>query len=101
MDDDRIRGMAQDLKGQVKEGIGNLTGDTKTQAEGYADQVGGTARRAWGQAKDTMRDAADSLQDRAGTIGEYIDETIHERPLTALLAAGAIGYVLSLLIHRR
>ncbi len=101
MDQDRITGAASELKGQVKEGIGNLTGDSKTQAEGYADQLSGATRRTIGQARDTLRDAADTLQDQAGSIGEYIDETIHERPLTALLAAGAIGYVLSLLIHRR
>ena len=101
MDQDRITGSANEIKGQVKEGFGNLTGDTKTQAEGYADQLGGAAQRTLGQARDTLRDAADSLQEQAGSIGEYIDETIHERPLTALLAAGAIGYVLSLLIHRR
>lgn len=101
MDSDRIGGTAQDFKGQVKEGIGNLTGDTKTQAEGYADQLGGTARRTIGQARDTLRDATGQLQAQASTIGDFIDETIHERPLTALLAAGGIGYILSLLIHRR
>ncbi len=101
MDEDRITGTAQELKGKVKEGVGNLAGDNKAQAEGYVDQLGGAAQRTLGQARDTLRDAADSLQEQAGSIGEYIDETIHERPLTALLAAGAIGYVLSLLIHRR
>ncbi len=101
MDEDRITGTAKDLKGQVKEGIGNVTGDTKTQAEGMADQATGTAQRALGQARDSLRDAADVVSDQASSIGEYLDETIHERPMTALLAAGAIGYVLGLLIHRR
>ena len=101
MDEDRITGTAKDLKGQVKEGIGNLTGDTKTQAEGYADQIGGIAQRTLGQARDALGDVGGNLQEQAETIGGYIDETIHERPLTALLTAGAIGYVLSLLIHRR
>ena len=101
MDSDRITGTAQDVKGQVKEGVGNLTGDKKTQGEGYVDQISGTAKRTLGQARDTIRDASGQLQEQASTIGDYIDETIHERPLTALLAAGAVGYVLSLLIHRR
>ncbi len=101
MDADRITGSATDLKGKVKEGIGDLTGDTKTQGEGYVDQISGVAQRAYGQAKDAIRDASGPLQDQAASIGDYIDETIHERPLTALLAAGAVGYVLSLLIHRR
>ena len=80
--------------------MGGLTGDSKTQAEGYVDQLSGSAKRTLGQARDTLRDASGQLQDQASSIGDYIDETIHERPLTALLAAGAIGYVLSLLIHR-
>ena len=101
MDENRISGTATDLKGQVKEGLGKVTGDTKTQAEGMADQASGTAQRALGQARDSLRDAADVVSDQASSIGEYLDETIHERPLTALLAAGAIGYVLGLLIHRR
>lgn len=101
MDENRITGTVNDLKGQVKEGIGHATGDTKTEAEGMADQFTGTAQRALGQARDSLRDAADVVSDQASSIGEYLDETIHERPLTALLAAGAIGYVLGLLIHRR
>ena len=101
MDEDRITGTAKDLKGQVKEGVGRFTGDDKTQAEVIAYQATGTAQRALGQARDSLRDAADVVSDQASSIGEYLDETIHERPLTALLAAGAIGYVLGLLIHRR
>ncbi len=101
MDQDRITGTADELQGKVKEGVGKLTGDSKTQAEGYADQLSGTAQRTLGQARDTLRDTADTLQQQAGSIGEYIDEIVHDRPLTALLAAGATGYILSLLIHRR
>lgn len=101
MDEDRITGTANDLKGQMKEGIGDFTGDTKMQAGGRADQIRGAAQQTMGQARDAVRDAADAVQDRAATIGEYLDETIHERPLTALMAAGVVGYILSLLIHRR
>lgn len=100
MDEDRISGTANDLKGQVKEGVGKLTGDTKLNVEGQADQLAGVAQRTVGKARDAVRDAADTVQDKATTLGEYLDDTIHERPLTALLAAGAVGYVLSLLVHR-
>jgi uncharacterized protein YjbJ (UPF0337 family) len=101
MDEDRIIGTATDFKGQIKEGVGDVAGDAKLSTEGQADQLRGTAQRAMGQAKDAVRDAADAVQGRAATIGEYLDDTIQERPLTALLAAGAVGYILSLLIHRR
>jgi uncharacterized protein YjbJ (UPF0337 family) len=101
MDEDRISGTVRDIKGQVKEGVGKVAGDSQTQTEGLADQLVGSAQRTLGQARDTVRDAAGSLGDSAETIGEYIDEVVQERPLTALLAAAAVGYMLSLLIHRR
>ena len=57
MDKDRIKGAAQQAKGAVKKGVGELTGDTKTQAEGHADKVAGKARSAAGGAKDAVREA--------------------------------------------
>ena len=41
MDKDRVKGAAHEAKGAVKEAAGKLTGDTKTQAEGKAEKVGG------------------------------------------------------------
>ncbi|MGI4940103.1 MAG: CsbD family protein, partial [Janthinobacterium lividum] len=37
MDEDRIKGAATNIGGKVKDAVGGLTGDTKTQAEGKAD----------------------------------------------------------------
>lgn len=101
MDQNRIVGAGNDLKGQVKEGLGDVTGDSKMQAEGTVDQLTGMAQKTFGQARDTLSSAADHVSAQAGTVGEWLDDTIHEKPLYALLAAGAAGYVLSLLIHRR
>jgi uncharacterized protein YjbJ (UPF0337 family) len=38
MDKDRVVGAAHQVKGVVKEGIGKITGDAKTQAEGAAEK---------------------------------------------------------------
>jgi uncharacterized protein YjbJ (UPF0337 family) len=38
MDKDRIAGSAKKIKGSVKEAIGKVTGDSKTQAEGAAEK---------------------------------------------------------------
>lgn len=57
MDKDRIEGSATQVKGAIKEGVGKLTGDTKTEAEGKADKVAGKAKSALGGAKDAARDA--------------------------------------------
>lgn len=57
MDEDRVKGSAQSIKGKIKEVAGKVTGDSKLQAEGKADQVGGKVRNAVGGAKDAIRDA--------------------------------------------
>jgi uncharacterized protein YjbJ (UPF0337 family) len=51
-DHDRIEGAAKNIGGKVKEAAGKMTGDTKLQAEGKADQVEGkvqSRRRRQGQ----------------------------------------------------
>ena len=59
MDKDRVSGAVDQAKGAIKEGIGNLTGDSKMQAEGKADKVAGKVESTVGGAKDTARDALD------------------------------------------
>ena len=45
MDKDRIKGSAEQAKGKVKEWAGKITGDTKTESEGKADQVKGKVQQ--------------------------------------------------------
>ena len=56
MDKDRVEGAATNIKGKVKEGVGKMTGDAKTEAEGQADQLKGKAQNAVGGAKDKARE---------------------------------------------
>lgn len=55
-DKDRIEGSAEQMKGSVKKGVGELAGDQKMQAEGSADKAKGKAQNAVGSAKDAVRD---------------------------------------------
>ena len=55
-DHDRIEGAAKNMGGKVKEAAGKMTGDTKLQAEGKADQVEGKVQNAVGGVKDSLRD---------------------------------------------
>jgi len=57
MDRDRIGDSTKQTKGSVKEAIGKVTGDSKTQAEGSAEKTAGKAQNAVGGIKDTVRDA--------------------------------------------
>jgi len=56
MDNDRIKGMADQAKGSVKDALGKATGDTKLEAEGKIDKAKGKVENAVGGAKDTLRD---------------------------------------------
>jgi uncharacterized protein YjbJ (UPF0337 family) len=55
MDKDRVKGAAHEVKGGVKEAVGKMTGDTKTQAEGAAEKAAGKVQNAVGGAKDAMK----------------------------------------------
>jgi uncharacterized protein YjbJ (UPF0337 family) len=55
VDRDRVAGSAEQAKGSVKEGVGNVLGDAKLQAEGRADQADGKAQNTVGGIKDTLR----------------------------------------------
>ena len=57
MDEDRLKGMGKQVSGSIKEAVGKVTGDTKTQAEGTAEKAAGKAQNAVGGVKDSARDA--------------------------------------------
>jgi uncharacterized protein YjbJ (UPF0337 family) len=59
VDQNRVQGAWDKTKGAVKEGVGNLTGDEKMQAEGAADKAKGHAESAVGGIKDAAREALD------------------------------------------
>ena len=57
MDEDRLKGTGKQVSGSIKEALGKVTGDTKTQADGAAEKTAGKAQNTVGGAKDTVRDA--------------------------------------------
>ena len=58
-DKDRIEGSAEQVKGSVKKGVGEMTGDEKLKNEGRAEKAEGKVQNAVGSAKDKVRDATD------------------------------------------
>ena len=49
-------------KGSVKEGVGKLTGDTKTQAEGVAEKVASKAKEVAEDAKGAVEGAIEGVK---------------------------------------
>jgi len=56
MDKDRIEGAAKQAKGAIKETVGKVTGDSKTEAEGTADKAAGKVQNTVGGIKDKARE---------------------------------------------
>ncbi|MDO1559236.1 CsbD family protein [Brevundimonas sp. 2R-24] len=55
-DHDRIEGSAKHMKGEMKEGVGKLTGDEKLKAEGRAEEFEGKVQNTVGGIKDAVKD---------------------------------------------
>jgi uncharacterized protein YjbJ (UPF0337 family) len=59
MDREHVKGAVDKAKGAVKETVGKVTGDTKTEAEGKFDKAKGSAHNVAGDVKDVGRKALD------------------------------------------
>ena len=92
MDENRVESAARNFSGKAQEGVGRVTGNARTQAEGLANQATGAAHDLYGQAADTVREKASSF-DKA------LRHTIETRPYTSALMALGIGWLLGRL-HR-
>ena len=56
MDKNRVDGLANQVKGAVKETVGKVTGNERLEAEGVADKTGGKVQEGVGKGKDAVRD---------------------------------------------
>jgi uncharacterized protein YjbJ (UPF0337 family) len=60
---DKAEGKLDELKGKVKEGVGDATGNRDLEAEGEVDQTRGKAKQAWGDVKNAGENAKDAIDD--------------------------------------
>jgi uncharacterized protein YjbJ (UPF0337 family) len=91
MNDDQIDGTISEGKGKVKDAVGGLTGDAKTQVEGKIDQVTGQAQQAFGDAKETVGSVADKASDSLSDAAARASETLRETAETVKAKAGVVG----------
>ncbi len=69
---DRFEGTAREMGGRVQEAVGNVTGDSKTQADGLYNQAAGQAQQTVAQVSDVIK----------------------AQPIAAVVIAVGIGYIL-------
>ena len=56
---DKVKGMANEAVGNVKQGVGKATDNDKLRAEGKVQEKKGEAQQAVGNAKDTVKKGVD------------------------------------------
>jgi len=56
---DKIKGVANQAGGKVKEGVGKAIGNEQMEVEGKGQQVKGKVQQKVGEAKSNIKDAAD------------------------------------------
>ncbi|MCB1430005.1 MAG: CsbD family protein [Nitratireductor sp.] len=56
---DQVEGTFKQVKGAVKDKIGEWTGDKETEAEGEVEKAEGKVQKEWGDAKSDVADAVD------------------------------------------
>lgn len=56
---DKVKGMANEAAGNVKQGIGKAIGDKQMEVEGIVQERKGEAQQAVGKAKDSVKKMVD------------------------------------------
>lgn len=58
---DKVKGMANEAVGNVKQGVGKATDNSRLQAEGKAQEVKGEAQQTAGKVKDSVKKGVDKV----------------------------------------
>ena len=94
MDENRLSGTAKKLGGKVEEGLGRVTGDAKTQAEGRLKQAEGSIQDLYGQAIDSAGDTIELAKMTATSAEDTIRDFIENRPYTTAAIALGLGWLI-------
>ncbi|MFZ2075115.1 MAG: CsbD family protein [Xanthobacteraceae bacterium] len=87
MDENRVEGTVRKYGGRIEEGVGSITGDAKTRAEGALNEATGAAQELYGQTADMARQTAT-------TLDSWLRNAIETQPYTTAIVALGIGWLL-------
>jgi uncharacterized protein YjbJ (UPF0337 family) len=71
---DEVEGKWEQVKGTVKDKVGEVTGDRELEAEGEAQDAAGKAQENWGGFKRGISDAVDSVGDAIKDTADNINK---------------------------
>ena len=60
---DKITGMANEVAGNIKQGVGKVVGSDKLRVEGKVQEIKGEGQQAVGAAKDKVKETANKAAD--------------------------------------
>ena len=63
---DEVHGKTDQLKGDIKKGVGDLSNDEKMRDEGEADKAAGNVEEAFGKGRRKVGDAVKDLGNKIG-----------------------------------
>jgi len=63
---DEVRGKADQLKGRVKQGLGDMANDEELREEGAADEAQGDVEKGVGEGRRKVGEAINKLGDKIG-----------------------------------
>ncbi|MBC7835361.1 MAG: CsbD family protein [Phycisphaerales bacterium] len=66
MSNENIKGGAKQIRGNIKEAVGDLTGDRKLKVDGKLDRAEGSLQKGYGKIKEAVKDTVDDLDRGAG-----------------------------------
>jgi uncharacterized protein YjbJ (UPF0337 family) len=78
MNEDEIKGPANEGVGKVKDAVGGLTGDTSMQADGKLDQTAGNIQGKFGAAREQLGNAASDIADKALEFGDQAGSVMRD-----------------------
>jgi uncharacterized protein YjbJ (UPF0337 family) len=64
MNKDELTGKAKEVKGRVKQGLGDLTDDENLKDEGVADEAEGTVQEGFGRAKRKVGETIEEVGEK-------------------------------------
>lgn len=91
MNKDHIEGAFDEAKGTVKDAVGGVMGDAKTQAEGKADKIAGRAQQVWGDARDAVDDLAADAAEAAAELADHAEPAFRQTAEAVRQKASALG----------
>ncbi len=74
-----MAGKTDQVKGQVKEAVGSLTGDRDLESEGKADRRAGETKERVEHAKDKVEEVIDKAEEKVEDVINKTKEALHRK----------------------